>query len=148
MGRKRSKSSFEETEKMRKKSKNDKPKTPRQKSRQSRAYSKTKQMHEQQLQMAASQDWDDEEDQKENQTDDDFFGNAPERSKKRKKKKSTDSGLCFDTFLDNIESDKLKITKEGRMVSMDYFTDSLYVISSTGFSSGKHEWELKVLKTG
>merc|ERR1712113_1147694 len=31
---------------------------------------------------------------------------------------------------------------------MDYFTDSLYVISSTGFSSGKHEWEMKVLKTG
>ena len=33
-------------------------------------------------------------------------------------------------------------------MAMDYFTDSLYIISSTGFTSGKHEWEIKTLKTG
>merc|ERR1712032_204749 len=65
-----------------------------------------------------------------------------------KKKKNAEMGVAFDTFLESVESDKLKITKGGRLVSMDYFNDSLYVISSSGFSSGKHEWEMKVMKTG
>merc|ERR1712130_1019973 len=139
-----------EREKKRKKEKEkdkDKEKPPpqvsRPKSRASRSQSKVKRMsnHDDLKEEEPMDQWDE---QEYDQSHDLDFGNAPQRNKKKKSKK----GVAFDTYLDNIESDKLKITKGGRMVAMDYFTDSLYIISSNGFSSGKHEWEIKTLKTG
>mmetsp|Transcript_40460 Transcript_40460/g.66456 ORF Transcript_40460/g.66456 Transcript_40460/m.66456 type:complete len:406 (+) Transcript_40460:35-1252(+) len=93
------------------------------------------------------EEYPEEEDAKGNQDNYDF-GAAPVDKDKKKKKRKGDEGVCFDMFLDGLESDKLKITKQGRLVAMDYFTDSLYIISSNGFSTGKHEWELKTVKTG
>eukprot|EP01084_Bolivina_argentea_P296242 510173_1 len=74
----------------------------------------------------------------------DDFGNAVVEKKKRKGK----AIVSFDTYLGGLESGKLRITKGGRCLNMDYFSDSLYIISSNGFSSGKHEWEIKAIKTG
>ena len=68
---------------------------------------------------------------------------------KSRNKKHGDNDICFDTHLPNIDASKLKITKNGKLIAMDYFTDSLYIISSNGFSGGgKYEWQIKALKCG
>ena len=146
----------------RKKDKSDRekpPHLPKQKShrRESRSASKAKK-HKKHIEPEETVKEEEEDfgnatdDSKINQDDYDF-GNAPIVKKKKKKDKSggggdDENGVYFDTYLDGIESDKLKITKNGTLVAMDYFTDSLYIISSNGFTSGKHEWEIKTLKTG
>eukprot|EP01083_Nonionella_stella_P178967 633903_1 len=66
----------------------------------------------------------------------------------QKKKRKDKTIVCFDTYLGGLESDKLRITKGGRCINMDYFSYSLYIISSHGFSSGQHKWEIKAIKTG
>ena len=73
------------------------------------------------------------------------FGNAPlkQRKKLKRKNKNAEWSIYFDTYLDGLDGDKLKI-KNGTTINMDYFTDSLYVISSMGIDRGKHEWEIEV----
>lgn len=54
----------------------------------------------------------------------------------------------FDTYIAGISKQKLNISDDGRHIAMQYFSDSVYIICSNGFDSGRHEWQMQCLEVG